>query len=261
VRGEELVNSLIYPKERLYFYLALIVSIIIYAALALSVIGLLYIAIAVVFAFFAQGIFIGNIKGNGIKVSEKQFPEVYSIAKQLAAKMDLTPIPDIYVVQQGGLLNAFATKFLGRNFVIIYSDVLEIAYEKREAELAFIICHELAHIKRKHLSRLWFLYPAILIPFLGSAYSRACEYTCDRFGANYSPEGAVSGLLVLAAGKKLHSMVNVEEFGKQIENEGGFWVWLSEHLSTHPNLSKRIRALQEFCSAIVAEKTDSVLTM
>ena len=109
--------------------------------------------------------------------------------------MELNPVPAIYVLQAGGLLNAFATRFLGRSFVVIYSDVLELAYMKGEAELAFVICHELAHIKRKHLAWRWFLYPSMLIPFLGAAYSRACEYTCDRFGAHYRPDGALGGFL------------------------------------------------------------------
>lgn len=78
---------------------------------------------------------------------------------------------------------------------------------------------------------------------MGLAYSRYCEYTCDRIGAYYQPEGATSGLLVLAAGKKLYRDVNLQEFISQAENERGFWVWLSEIISTHPNLPKRIRAL------------------
>ena len=108
------------------------------------------------------------------------------------------------MIQAGGLLNAFATRFFGRDFVVIYSDVLELAYSEGDAELAFVICHELAHIKRKHLTRRLLLYPSMLIPFLGAAYSRACEYTCDRFGAHYQPDGALGGLLVLAAGKMLY---------------------------------------------------------
>jgi len=116
----------------------------------------------------------------------------------------------------------FATKFLGRSFVVIYSDVLELAYEKGEQELAFVVCHELAHIKRKHLTWRLFLYPAMLVPFLGSAYSRACEYTCDRFGAHFVPNGAERGLLVLAAGKQLYRTVNVQEFVQQVDGERGF---------------------------------------
>ena len=50
------------------------------------------------------------------------------------------------MVQSGGLLNAFATRFSFRNLVVLYSDVMELAYEQGESAVDFIIAHELAHI-------------------------------------------------------------------------------------------------------------------
>ncbi|MFH0810017.1 MAG: M48 family metallopeptidase [Pseudomonadota bacterium] len=250
---ESLVNS----KERVYFRISLVISILVYLGLVVSVVGIAYIVLGLAAAVIAHGLLIGNLRGNGVRVSEKQFPELHRIASQLANQMELNPVPAIYVLQAGGVLNAFATKFFGRNFVVIYSDVLELAYTKGEAELAFVICHELAHIKRKHLTWRWLLLPSMLIPFLGKAYSRACEYTCDRFGAHYRPDGAVGGLLVLAAGKRLYRNVNAQEFGNQADTEHGFWVWFSEILSTHPNLPKRVNALG---LAVASESIDSLTT-
>jgi Zn-dependent protease with chaperone function len=237
------MESLVNPKERVYFRIALVISLLVYVLLVVSIVGIVYIVIGAIIGLMVHGLFIGSIRGNGIRVSEKQFPEVYRIASQFANQMGLNPMPAIYVLQAGGLLNAFATKFLGRSFVVIYSDVLELAYAKGEPELAFVICHELAHIKRKHLTWRWLLYPSMLVPFLGTAYSRACEYTCDRFAAHYKTDGAVGGLLVLASGKKLYRNVNPQEFSNQAYTERGFWVWFSEVLSTHPNLPKRVNAL------------------
>ena len=86
----------------------------------------------------------------------------------------------------------------------------------------------------------------MMIPFLFHAYSRACEYTSDRFGAYYQKEGSYSGILVLAAGKKLYNYVNPDEFLQQAQTDRGFWVVLSELLSTHPNLPKRFQAIHHF---------------
>jgi len=237
------MESLVHPRERVYFGICLALSLLIYLALVVSVIGILYIIIGLMVGVLAQGLFVGSLRGNGVRVSERQFPEVHRVAQQLAQDMGLNPCPAIYVLQAGGLLNAFATRFLGRNFVVIYSDVLELAYDQGEEALAFVMCHELAHVKRRHLTWRWLLYPAMLFPFLGSAYSRACEYTCDRFGAHYQPKGAVPGLLVLAAGKRLYRNVSGRDFANQVETERGFWIWFAEILSTHPNLPKRVRAL------------------
>ena len=78
---------------------------------------------------------------------------------------------------------------------------------------------------------------------LGAAYSRACEYACDRVGERCAPEGALSGLLVLAAGKELHGSVDIREFSEQADTHGGFWVVLAELFASHPHLSKRVQAL------------------
>ena len=48
---------------------------------------------------------------------------------------------DVYVVEAGGVMNAFATRFLGRNFVVIHSDVLALAMEQGEAAVGFIVAH------------------------------------------------------------------------------------------------------------------------
>lgn len=253
------MDFLVYPKEKVYFGISLIFSIILYLFLVISIIGLFYILIGALVGLIMQGMLIGNLRGNGVRVSEDQFPEVYRIASDLAQKMQME-LPAIYVIQAGGMLNAFATKFLGRSFVVIYSDVLELAYEEGEQELAFIIAHELTHLKRKHLTYRILLYPSMMIPFLAPAYSRACEYTCDRFGAYYQPEGSPKGLLILAAGKKLYQKMNIDKFGRQASEDKSFWISFTEILGTHPYLPKRVNAVRLFLTnnSYRTEKSPSI---
>jgi len=244
---KEIEASLVHPNERRYFRLSMIITILIYAALIITIKGLLYIAVAAVISLFLRGLYIGSIRANGIRVSHSQFPEVYRIAINLAAKMEVTPLPAIYVLQAGGVLNALATKLVGVNYVIIYSDVLELAYEEQgEDALTFILSHEMAHIKRNHVMWHMLFAPARLL--MASSYTRACEYTCDRYGAYYCPHGAVNGLLIMAAGTRLYRQVNPKELSNQVYTERGIWVKLAESLSTHPNLSKRLQAVEEYLS-------------
>jgi Zn-dependent protease with chaperone function len=126
---------------------------------------------------------------------------------------------------------------------VLYSDVLALANQKGEKAVSFVLGHELGHVRRKHMTRRWLLYPAMAFPFLGSAYSRACEYTCDNVGNALEPEGGVDGLLVLAAGRDLYTQVNAAVYSSQRETETGFFVRVAEILSTHPNLTKRVAAL------------------
>ena len=167
-----------------------------------------YIVFFIAFFFLANALWIGSIRGNAIRISEEQFPEVYAQALQLARKMGLKKMPRIYVCNSNGLLNAFAAKFMFHHYVIIMSEVFELAYEKGEKELGFVLAHELAHIYRDHLAFGFALWPAQFTPFLGKALSRAAEYSCDRIAAELEPKGAESGLVCLAAGRGLYKYVN-----------------------------------------------------
>jgi Zn-dependent protease with chaperone function len=193
--------------------------------------------------WFAHGVALGQVRGNAVLVSEKQFPQLHRLTVTHARRLNLKEVPAVYVLQSGGLLNAFATRFSGRDFVIINSDVLELALDQGEAAVGFIVGHELAHLWRGHLRRRWLITPARFLPYLGSAYSRACEYTCDRIGAACQPDGAISGLLALAAGKQLHPHVDVREFAAQAQNDKSFWIRRAELMSSHPLLPKRVGAL------------------
>ena len=79
---------------------------------------------------------IGYLKGNAIRINDNQFPDIYTIATEQARSLGLAEVPTIYILQKGGSLNAFATRFFGRNFIVLYSDILETAYEKGNKAIA-----------------------------------------------------------------------------------------------------------------------------
>jgi Zn-dependent protease with chaperone function len=241
-----MLPDLVNPKERTYLTVALIVSGFIYFMLLISIIGIFYVLAGAVALAIAQGIAVGQLRGNGIRVSDRQFPDLLRIARQVCGQLGIAQVPPIYIVQSGGVLNAFATRFFGRNYVCIYSDILELAYEHGEDEVAFILAHELTHVARNHIWWKTVIAPAALIPFLGAAYSRACEYTCDAYAAYLWPQGAEGGILVLAAGKRLYREMDVEAFLAQAREPDTFWIWLAEHVSTHPNLPKRLSVVRYF---------------
>ncbi|NMD72069.1 M48 family metallopeptidase [Bacillus sp. DNRA2] len=230
----------------------MILSIFTYIGLIISIIGIVYILIGFLITLFLHGISIGHIRNNGVKLSERQFPNIYSNAKKVAFEMGIEKLPDIFIVQSGGMLNAFATTFLGRNFIVLYSDIVEIVKDGHEEELNFIIAHELAHIKRKHVIKQFLILPALWIPFLGNAYSRACEYTCDRIAAVYvnSPNDATNALAILAVGNRLFVNMDIVEYIQNARAESGFFIWLSLVLSTHPPLPKRIEEIQYFNNVV-----------
>lgn len=238
-------RDLIHPNERKYFLLALIASLLTYLFLIISITGIIFLVFFLGITLFAHGLMLAYIRTNGVKLSSTQFPAIYNKTLILAEQMGMTSFPDIYVLQSGGALNAFATKFFGRNMVVLYSEVFELIKQGAEDELAFIIAHELAHIKRRHLTKQMLILPALWIPLLGEAYSRSCEYTCDRIGAFYTGnlQASKNSLVILAVGRGLYKDVQQQEFIEQIATENGFFIWLSQKTSTHPPLPKRINEL------------------
>ncbi|MDE0581444.1 M48 family metallopeptidase [Planococcus sp. A6] len=240
-------------RESIYFILSVIFSVLIYVLLAISIVGI-GIALAIfAFLLFTNAVMLGSIRGNGVRIHERQFPDVYERVQTLAAQMELKKVPDVFVIQSEGALNAFATRFFGRDMVVLYSEVFELAREQGQDELDFIIAHELAHVKRRHVWKNLLIMPAGFIPFLSSAYSRSCEYTCDRHAAYEIQDAAAAkrALTLLGIGKKAYAEVNEDAYREQIHTESNAFVWLAEVLSTHPRLPKRIQSIDWFSKADV----------
>jgi Zn-dependent protease with chaperone function len=234
-----------WPSERPLFAISLLVSIVLWILAVVSIIGIIYAAFLGLIFFLLHIGFIAHIRGSAVRLSQEQFPELHQRVARLAVRLGMTRVPETFVMQGGGALNAFATRFLGANIVVLYSDLLEACGEN-EAARDMIIAHELGHIHAGHLVWHWVLLPSSLVPFLGTALSRAREYTCDRFGlAGAGSSGdALLGLSILAAGAKYGPRVNREALVAQRAALNSGWMTLGEWLSTHPPLSKRLAALE-----------------
>jgi hypothetical protein len=91
----------------------------------------------------------------------------------------------------------------------------------------------------------------MLVPFLGTTYSRAREYTCDRYGAALcgDPKGALLGLAILAAGGAHGPRVNLAAFTRQREQLDTGFMTLAKWMGTHPPLCDRVAALEPSLAA------------
>lgn len=250
-------------KESVYFTLALIFSIIINLLflVATFVIGYVTILLYVGLIFlFIQGMAVAYIKQNGVKITKNQFSDIYDKVHEIALTLNICDVPEIYLMQSDGILNAFATRFLFKDYVVLYSDIMELAYNEGEDAVNFIIAHELAHVKRKHLSKQLWIFWGLLMPCLGSAYSRACETTCDNIATYFVPNNSIDGLLVLMAGKKLYKKVDISEMLNDADKNYGFWAWFVEINGSHPALSKRIYNIIKVKEIITGEKNPLLTT-
>jgi Zn-dependent protease with chaperone function len=244
------VNVSKWHSEDPLFILITLISLVLWLFLFISVIGVIYAVILGLFFFFSHLIFISRIKGSAVKLSENQFPDLHQRVIDLSEKIGLKKMPEVYVMQSGGSLNAFATKFFGSNIIVLYTDLLDACGDNAAAR-DMIIGHELGHLKAGHLRFMWLLTPGLLVPFIGSALMRAREFTCDRFGMVLSGdvEGALLGLSILAAGAQKGPHVNHQELVKQRKDFQKGFLTIGKWLVTHPPLCDRIYELSPALSS------------
>ncbi len=245
------MNDLVYPRERALSAATLILGSLVWIALiagsflgGLLVDKLVGVLIVIMFGFFAylfaHSALIAHLKGNGVRLSETQFPDLHAQFTACCTRLQLKIVPEAYVLNGNGVLNAFATKFLGSQYVVLLSSVID-AMDGHADGISFYVGHELGHLRMKHMSLLLLRWPVLWLPLLGAAYSRAKESTCDRHGlaCSGSPEGAAHALAALAAGGKRWKKLDAATYLAQAKQARGFWMSFHELVAGYPWLTKR----------------------
>jgi Zn-dependent protease with chaperone function len=163
-----------------------------------------------------------------VKVSERQFPHIYSLVRDGSYILDLPDIPECYVMQSP-LVNAMAIG-KDRPFIVLTTGLVNL---NDEEELRFVVGHELGHILSGHavyrtmlliLIQLSMRIAWMPIGYLGlraiiwglEEWFRKSEVSCDRAGllAGQDVDAARRALMKLAGGPYL-SELNPDAFREQ----------------------------------------------
>ncbi len=187
-----------------------------------------------------------GIRGSAVKLSRRQFPDIYAVMEDFARRLRLKRDPEIYLMSGNGVLNAFAASTFGYDFVVIHSELFSNTYERNKDALAFIIGHELGHLRLGH-TRLWYQLSTAYVdrvPLLAGFLSRAREFSCDRHGAYLAPQGE-EGLVLLTAGRYVYKQVEIDELLEQARRFRGFWPVVAQLPQSHPFSVRRIRVLYD----------------
>jgi Zn-dependent protease with chaperone function len=163
-----------------------------------------------------------------VKVSERQFPHIYSLVRDGSYILDLPDIPECYVTQSP-LVNAMAIG-KDRPFIVLTTGLVNL---NDEEELRFVVGHELGHILSGHavyrtmlliLIQLSMRIAWMPIGYLGlraiiwglEEWFRKSEVSCDRAGllAGQDVDAARRALMKLAGGPQL-SELNPDAFREQ----------------------------------------------
>lgn len=188
-------------------------------------------------------------RARAVRVSEKNFPEIYAKSIEFSKKLGMDRVPAVYVTQEGGAINAFASAVFGRRYAQLNAEVVEVAYleHKDFSTVFYILGHELAHIKLKHVApgNILLILFGKLVPIFGPMLSRAREYSCDRISQLLNQNNCIGAIMMLYTGRHLYKYVNVEDYLYHAQKERGFFLWLYNLNASHPIGPKRVAALAD----------------
>jgi Zn-dependent protease with chaperone function len=211
---------------------------------------------------------------NGIRLSETQFPDIFTLGIRAARIMGLRVMPELYL--SGEMLWDAMTLGSDEQAFIVIGSVL--TYFKGD-ELLYVLGREMGHIRAGHV--MWrtaskfltgsthmnrsvmgagllnaltpgkLLENAIDAPIM--AWSRHSEISADRAGLLVVGDVEVARKVLMTSSLKsfpLFGRINQEEWLRQEATSDDHLMLLSEAtLSTTPFLARRMRMLREFAEA------------
>jgi hypothetical protein len=186
----------------------------------------------------------GFIRGNSVRLSKDQIPEIYNILESHCERLGMNNVPELYVSDDAihGPIGAYTA--WKHDFIVITRHFLERKPERIPDVLAFMIGRELGRIRLGH-TRWWYelvLAYVIKIPYLRNPMTQVQTLSHDRYGAFLAPSG-IRGLVVEACGRRMLQSMNLEDYLNQVREYGGFWEMLANMTKRRPHIAYRIRAL------------------
>ena len=185
------------------------------------------------------------IRGNSVRLSEKQFPEVYAILKDHCRRLGMTDVPELFLTA-GGIAPFSVTYSSWReNYIVLHQVLFDIVEKKSIDVVVFTLAHELGAIRLKQTA-IWnemLLTYVSAIKWFRNPLERARTYSRDRYGAALSPTG-FRGLLINAVGRRLMNEVDIPDYLAQARSYGGFWAGINAFFEPKPQVFNRLIQLK-----------------
>ncbi len=101
-----------WPTEIPLLILVVMAAIAIWVFLAVTIVGFVYVILIAIFLFLSHVVMVAYIRGNALRLGPNQLPDLYDRVHALSVRLGMESEPEAYLMQAGGALNAFATKFM-----------------------------------------------------------------------------------------------------------------------------------------------------
>jgi len=186
-----------------------------------------------------------SIRGNSVRLSKEQFPEIYAVLQNHCRRLGLTDVPKLFLT--GSSIDPFSNTFSswGEKYIVIHQIVFDIDDAKTMVVISFLLAHELGAVRLNHTA-VWnemLLTYISALKWLRNPLERVRTYSRDRYGAALTPTG-FRGLLVSATGRRLMNQVNIEDYLLQSRRYGGLWSNINVFFEPKPQVLVRINQLR-----------------
>jgi Zn-dependent protease with chaperone function len=248
-----------YPNEMLILASTLLLVLVVIGVTATATLcgSVLFVGLAVLLAYSATRSHHANLMRQAYPVQPETTPELAALAQRCIER--LQPGRVQVFVANSRQLNAYTFGMDDPKVVVLYAGLLSVMDAD---ELAFIIGHELGHVRLGHTRLNSILgglagIPAAspvtaLLTLAFLAWNRACEHSADRAGllACGKPDKAITALVKLVAGPRALSRAGLERAYQQIDAQDDHWLsGLGEVLGTHPMIIKRIQEMRRYAKS------------
>jgi Zn-dependent protease with chaperone function len=190
--------------------------------------------------------------GTMVRVSPRQFSELYELAAKAAERLSHPPVP-VYVKRQSEM-NIYTIGLWQQPIIVLTSALVD---QMGPDNLQFFIGREIGHIAAGHIWLRTLLKPlGADVPVIGKLLNSVIfgdwinrtEFTADRAGliACRSLTTAISTMLKFGVGIRLFEKLDIAEFLDQINEVRNVRGHLTEILAEQPYLTQRIRSLARF---------------
>jgi hypothetical protein len=187
-----------------------------------------------------------SVRGNSVRLSDEQFPEVYAVLRDHCRRLGMTELPELFLTS--GSIPPYSQTFSSyrEKYIVLHQNIFEIDDRKTMDVISFTIGHELGAIQLNQTA-VWnemLLTYISSIKWLSAPLQRARMFSRDRYGAALAPTG-FRGLLINAVGRRLMDEVNIEAYLADERRYGGVWAALSVFFEPKPQVLTRLRKLRE----------------
>lgn len=186
-----------------------------------------------------------SIRGNSVRLSEQQFPEIYAVLQNHCRRLGMTEVPELFLT--GSSIQPFSQTFSSwrERYIVIHQIIFDIDDRKTMDVISFLLGHELGAIRLNHTA----VWNEMLLTYISTLkwfrnpLERIRTYSRDRYGAALTPTG-FRGLLIHATGRRLMDHVDIDDYLAQARRYGGLWSNVNIFFEPKPQVLTRMKQLR-----------------